>query len=123
MGLHLGHSYNRNRLRHSQEVNPPPSGIRVSVANRWCRYYSPQLKAWIGDLGDGVHDGSANDPRIGIIRITATTATYSLQKGNPITRGVEIARGAVTGHVASVNRLRELHQAELQQYRETCVGK
>lgn len=26
------------------------------------KYYSPTLKAWLGDLGDGIHDGSPNDP-------------------------------------------------------------
>jgi general stress protein 26 len=26
------------------------------------KYYSPTLKAWLGDLGDGTHDGGPNDP-------------------------------------------------------------
>jgi general stress protein 26 len=29
------------------------------------KHYSPALKAWIGDLGDGKHDGGPEDPRIG----------------------------------------------------------
>ncbi|UKZ66862.1 uncharacterized protein TrAtP1_008028 [Trichoderma atroviride] len=28
--------------------------------------YSSGLKAWLGDLGDKVHNGSENDPHIGI---------------------------------------------------------
>merc|ERR1711964_882864 len=42
------------------------------------KYYSPALKAWLGDLGDGKHDGSENDPRIGVIRVEAVTATYAV---------------------------------------------
>ena len=26
------------------------------------KFYSPTLKAWLGDLGDGTHDGGPNDP-------------------------------------------------------------
>ncbi|KAK4692693.1 hypothetical protein P7C71_g4561, partial [Lecanoromycetidae sp. Uapishka_2] len=29
------------------------------------KYYSPALKAWLGDLEDGKHDGGPEDPRIG----------------------------------------------------------
>jgi len=35
------------------------------------KYYSPALKAWIGDLGDGKHDGGPEDPRIGVIKVNA----------------------------------------------------
>lgn len=31
------------------------------------KYYSPETKAWFGDLKDGVHDGSANDPRVSVL--------------------------------------------------------
>ncbi|UKZ73676.1 hypothetical protein TrVFT333_001326 [Trichoderma virens FT-333] len=55
--------------------------------------YSRELKAWLGDLDDGVHDGSENDPRIGIIRVKTTTVTYSLQAGNFISRAAEVAQG------------------------------
>lgn len=34
------------------------------------KYYSPATKAWFGDLGDGVHDGSANDPRVSALIVT-----------------------------------------------------
>lgn len=56
------------------------------------KYYSPSLKAWLGDLGDGKHDGSENDPRIGIIKIKTKTATYAISRANPISRGIEVSR-------------------------------
>lgn len=43
------------------------------------KYYSPSLKAWIGDKGDGIHDGGPNDPRIGVIRVKVVTVTYAVQ--------------------------------------------
>merc|ERR1711974_403754 len=72
------------------------------------KHYSPALKAWLGDLGDGTHDGSENDPRIGIIRIRMSTATYAVTRKNFVSRAAEVATGAVTGKPASVNALREI---------------
>ncbi|KAI5821209.1 hypothetical protein BZA77DRAFT_238139 [Pyronema omphalodes] len=80
-------------------------------------HYTPSLKAWVGDLGDGIHDGGPDDPRIAIIKVKAITASYAFQKGNAITRGLEIAKGAVTGSTASNNKLREITEEELKQYR------
>ena len=77
------------------------------------KYYSPSLKAWVGDLGDGVHDGGPEDPRIAIIRVKARTATYALAVGTSVGRGVEIVKGALTGQAADVNKLRELNEKEL----------
>ena len=47
------------------------------------------------------------------------TATYSVQKGNFISRTIEVAKGSVTGHPASVNRLRELSENDLNTYRRS----
>lgn len=81
------------------------------------KYYSPALRTWMGDLGDGVHDGSENDPRIGVIKVKALTATYALPKGTMLGRGVEMVKGAVTGEVADVNDLREISEDEIKQWR------
>ncbi|RPB24084.1 hypothetical protein L211DRAFT_824601 [Terfezia boudieri ATCC MYA-4762] len=81
------------------------------------KYYSNQLKAWVGDLGDGVHDGGPNDPRVGVIKIHMRTATYCLSQGNAFTRGIEVAKGSITGKPAQVNKLRELTESELDMYR------
>ncbi|KAH8199162.1 hypothetical protein TruAng_006693 [Truncatella angustata] len=81
------------------------------------RHYSPELKAWVGDLGDGKHDGSENDPRIGVIRVKIDTATYAITDKTFIGYAVEVAKGAVTGEAASVNKLREISSTEVQQWR------
>lgn len=81
------------------------------------KYYSPTLKAWIGDLGDGVHDASENDPRIGIVRLDAETATYALSSKGQIMQAVEIAQSALRGKPAEVNKLRHVSEAEFKAWR------
>ena len=69
----------------------------------------------MGDLGDGKHDGGPGDPRIGVIKVTAQTATYAINSKNILSRGMEVAKGTVTGESAQVNKLRELSTDELKQ--------
>ncbi|KAI1374015.1 hypothetical protein F4677DRAFT_185830 [Hypoxylon crocopeplum] len=81
------------------------------------KYYQPSLKAWMGDLADGIHDGSENDPRIGIIRVKMTTATYSTSDKTFLGFAAEVAKGTMTGQPASVNKLREISEGEIQSWR------
>lgn len=83
------------------------------------KYYSPSLKAWVGDLGDGKHDGSENDPRIGIIRIKADTASYALTAKNIFSRVGEVVQGAITGQTAHVSKLREISESEITLWRSS----
>lgn len=105
-----------------------PSGEWASVAGKASietdrdlvkKYYSDFLKTWVGDLGDGVHDGSANDPRIGIIRVKMETATYSLVAKNILSRSIEVVQGALTGKPAAINKLREISESEVSTWRTT----
>ena len=73
----------------------------------------------MGDLGDGKHDGGPKDPRIGIIKVEATTATYAVVRKNAVSRVAEIAQGVVTGKAASVNKLRELSEQEIETWRSS----
>ncbi|CZT14486.1 probable blue-light-inducible Bli-3 protein [Ramularia collo-cygni] len=82
-------------------------------------HYSPALKAWLGDLGDGKHDGGPEDPRIGLIRVSAKTITYAISRKNFISSAIEVAKGAVTGESPQVNKLRHLEESELQQWRSS----
>lgn len=77
------------------------------------KYYSPALKAWIGDLGDGKHDGGPDDPRICAIKVTALTAQYATAKRTAIGGFVEFAKGVVTGESPDVNKLRYIDEEEL----------
>jgi general stress protein 26 len=80
-------------------------------------YYSPALKAWLGDLGDGTHDGGPDDPRVGLIKIESKTAQYAISRKNVLTSAIEVAKGVVTGETPAVNKLRYLSESELSQAR------
>lgn len=83
------------------------------------KHYSQDLKAWLGDLGDGVHDGGPNDPRIGIIRVKMTTAHYAVSSKSILGQMAQVAQGVVTGKPASVNKLREISAEEVIQWRSS----
>ena len=85
-------------------------------------HYSPALKAWLGDLGDGVHDGSASDPRIGIIRVKTASVTYSVTSKNFLSRVADVAQGALTGQMPTINKLREITESEVKQWRSSHDG-
>ncbi|KJX98034.1 hypothetical protein TI39_contig443g00012 [Zymoseptoria brevis] len=118
-------------LENSPEVNVgfiDSSGQWASVSgaakvetdrSRVREYYSQSLKAWLGDLGDGKHDGGPEDPRIGLIRVKAHTITYAISSKNIVTSTIEVAKGALTGQTAQVNKLRHLDESELQQWRSS----
>lgn len=91
------------------------SGKASVVTNRdeVKKHYSPTLKAWMGDLGDGTHDGGPMDPRICLIKVKTITAQYATSRKGVIGSAVEIAKGAVTGDAAQVNRLRYLDGEEI----------
>lgn len=99
------------------------SGEATVIADREIvrKYYSPSLRAWVGDLGDGVHDGGPEDPRIGVIRVVARTATYAIAVGTSLARGFEIVKSAATGQAAEVNKLRELTEQELSECKSLAL--
>ncbi|KAF2213442.1 hypothetical protein CERZMDRAFT_96280 [Cercospora zeae-maydis SCOH1-5] len=82
-------------------------------------HYSPALKAWLGDLGDGKHDGGPEDPRIGLIKIKTSTVSYATSAKNVVTSTVEVIKGAVTGETPKVNKLRHLSEREVEQWRSS----
>ena len=111
---------------HPQETNisflDPVRGAWASIAGSASiiadpavveKYYSPMLKAWLGDMGDGVHDGGPSDPRIGVIKLEAKLATHVAAKKGILGRAVDTVKGAVRGEVPAINSIRELSMAEL----------
>jgi general stress protein 26 len=99
------------------------SGVSSIITDRSLvkKHYNSSLKAWMGDLGDGKHDGSENDPRIGVIRVKTITATYSITSKNIVSRTVEIAQGSVTGSPPQINKLREISTSEVEKWRSVAT--
>lgn len=84
-------------------------------------YYVPSLKAWFGDMGDGVRDGGPSDPRIGIIKVKSVTAQYAVSRRTTVGGLLEVAKGALTGDVAQVMKLRHLSEGELERCRSCSI--
>lgn len=87
------------------------------------KYYSPALKTWLGDLGDGVHDGGPDDPRIGVIKLEAKFVTYVVNTKGMIRQVVETMKSAPKGEVPSINSIRELNTEELVECEYLVVGR
>jgi len=85
------------------------------------KWYSPALKAWIGDLGDGKHDGGPDDPRVILIKVTSKTVQYAISRNmtGAIGSTIELVKGVVTGEAPQVNKLRHINEEELQQARSS----
>ncbi|QRW08523.1 pyridoxamine 5'-phosphate oxidase family protein [Ceratobasidium sp. AG-Ba] len=76
------------------------------------KLWSPLTKAWFGDLGDGVHKGDENDPRVELIDVAPTEIRYWYSKQTKVSAAVEVVASAVTGKVATPGELRTITKQE-----------
>ncbi|KAJ3037926.1 hypothetical protein HDV00_001205 [Rhizophlyctis rosea] len=83
--------------------------------------WDEDLRAWFGDLGDGIHTGGPEDPRITLIFVEVETAHYYLQNKSTPTVIYEIVKGTVTGSVPKVGPTRELHADALDAARKLAA--
>lgn len=74
--------------------------------------------AWFGDLGDGVHNGTADDPRVALIEVKADYITYWLSTSTKLGFLKEIAESTMTGQVATTGVTRELKKEAVEKARE-----
>ncbi len=81
-------------------------------------HYTPALRAWMGDLGDGTHDGGAEDPRLSIIRVHTKLATYAVSNRWRIGQAAEYAKGIVTGETPTFMRIKEISEKEAEEVRK-----
>ncbi|OKL56119.1 Protein bli-3 [Talaromyces atroroseus] len=97
------------------------SGTATILSNKEVvqKFYSPSLKAWLGDLGDGVHDGGPSDPRIGVIKVEAKSAIHVSPRKGMIGRAVDAGKGIVKGDVPPINKIHEIRTEELAEWRRT----
>lgn len=71
-------------------------------------YYNPIVSAWFGDLGDGVHSGNADDPRMSLITVKTQRISYYMSTSGKVARMAEMAKSIALGKVAQTGVLREL---------------
>ncbi|KAF2144385.1 uncharacterized protein K452DRAFT_284699 [Aplosporella prunicola CBS 121167] len=93
------------------------SGTATTVDNSDSRIkdiWNQGVRAWFGDLGDGVHTGGPEDPRMTLIEVRAKYVTYYKTQVGTLGMIKEVAGAALTGKVANTGVLRELGEAELE---------
>jgi general stress protein 26 len=79
--------------------------------------WSRGTAAWFGDLGDGVHDGSADDPRMSLIEVKSTYISYWKKTTGTLGFFKEVGQAALTGAVAQTGVNRRIEKAELEKER------
>lgn len=80
--------------------------------------WSRPTAAWFGDLGDGKHDGSADDPRMALIEVKAKYVSYWKKTTGTLGFFKEVGLAAVTGQVAQTGLNRRVEAGELERERE-----
>lgn len=85
------------------------------------KYWGKDLESWFGDLGDGIHDGSAADPRISLLMVKSCSVHYQFQDKSAPRRLFERVKSAVTHEVPSVAAIRELNAGDLEYVRKLPI--
>ena len=98
------------------------SGTAVTAANddpRIAELYNPGVSAWFGDLGDGVHTGTPEDPRMAIIEVKAKYVAYWKSTVSTLGFMKEVAQASWTGQVANTGVSRQLTESDLEEARKS----
>ncbi len=72
-----------------------------------------RFAGYFSDLGDGVHKGDANDPRVALIEVIPEEIEYWVSKQGVIGRKVEAAAAALTGKGHAPGELRTIIKEEV----------
>lgn len=75
--------------------------------------HSNSITSFFGDLKDGIHDGSLNDPRVSLIEVAPSEIRYWVSTSSSISRTAEIAYGALTGKARAPGETRTISDAEV----------
>lgn len=97
------------------------TGEATTVSNedpRIKELWNPSAAAWFGDLGDGVHTGKPEDPRMSLIEVTAKYISYWKATVGTLGFVKEVTLGAATGKVAKTGVQRELGQGYIEKMRK-----
>lgn len=72
-----------------------------------------RMAGYFGDLGDGVHKGDENDPRVTAIEVIPDEIHYWLAKSGTFTRTIETAVSAISGSTNVPGELRTITKSEV----------
>jgi len=71
------------------------------------------ISSYFGDLGDGVHKGDENDPRVAVIEVVPDEVRYWLATSGSLSRGVQEIASAAQGKVTIPGELRTITKEEV----------
>lgn len=97
------------------------TGEATTVSNedpRIKELWNPSAVAWFGDLGDGVHTGKPEDPRMSLIEVKAKYISYWKTTVGTLGFAKEVALGAATGQVANTGVQRDFEQGDIEKMRK-----
>lgn len=77
------------------------------------RLYNPTVKAWFADKGDGVHDGSANDPRVAVLEVSIEEVRHFHQEKTVIGTVIDVVASTVKGETATPGDIRQISGEEI----------
>ncbi|GAB7337479.1 hypothetical protein MBLNU457_g2810t1 [Dothideomycetes sp. NU457] len=80
--------------------------------------WSRGASAWFGDLGDGKHDGSPNDPRMALIEVKPNFITYWKSTSTGLGFVKELVQSNLTGEVPVTGNQRDITEQEIAQARQ-----
>jgi len=81
------------------------------------KFWSPMITSFFGDLKDGKHDGTQNDPRVCLIEVIPSEIRYWVSTSSAVGRTAEIAYGALTGKAKAPGEFRIISDAEIKHVR------
>ena len=98
------------------------SGTAVTTSNsdpRIKEVYSTGTNAWFGDLGDGVHSGGPEDPRMSLIEVKAKYICYWKSTVSSLGFMKEVGQASMTGQVAQTGVTRQFLEEDIESMRKT----
>ncbi len=96
------------------------SGEAVTTDNsdpRIKEVYNKGTKAWFGDLGDGVHTGGPEDPRMTLIEVKAKYIAYWKATVGTLGFAKEVIGASLTGGVANTGVQRHMMENDIEKAR------
>lgn len=90
----------------------------MSANGRRCQFSCKQIHTsrtagYFGDLGDGIHKGDENDPRVSIIEVIPDEIHYWVATRTSIGQTVSVAISAITGKGSAPGELRTINKSEV----------
>jgi len=97
------------------------SGTATTISNsdeRIKEIYNPGISAWFGDLGDGKHNGTPEDPRMTLIEVKSKYIAYWKSTSTSLGFAKEVAQAAMTGQVANTGVQRQMVESDIEKERQ-----